>query len=124
MTNDALKMFEATGLTEEDLAREMARLEREMDAGRQPFVRYMDNRLAIFKEVQEELELVSGQNINEFLFDVILRKQVAHVKMLATIKKAMEVTKPVPKPKHSNECKSFGIRGACPACLAKQSATK
>lgn len=119
MSHETDKIIEKAGMSKEDVVKMMGKLERDMDAGTQPYVVYQGSRMALFEEVRDDLELVNGQTINLFMLEVILQKQVAHVQMLAVLKKAADATRPAPKLKHSDSCKSFGIRGDCPACQAK-----
>lgn len=116
MTHKLAEVLKLLGIDEDEFARDLAKAEHLMDIGKAKHVVYNGHRLAVIDEVFTEMELVNGQTINGYLFEVILRKQIAFAEMRATLEKVQKATAPK---KHSDDCKSFGIRGECPACLAK-----
>lgn len=62
-------------LTVEDI-KALAGLERDMDAGRQPYVMMGGSRLSVMPEVMEELGLETSQTINHSIFIAILQAQI------------------------------------------------
>ena len=73
-----------------EMIREIAALERRMDAGEQPFVKLGDERMAVMQEVMEELGLESGQTVPRFLFNKILEASIGVCKSQIAMK---ELTK-------------------------------
>lgn len=58
-------------LTKEQI-RLLAKLEREMDAGIQPFVLFGKGRLAVNPDAMKEFDLEQGQTINLAIFNAIM----------------------------------------------------
>lgn len=57
----------------------LARLERDMDQGRQPYVMWHGDRLSVPHAIMESLQLVNGQIISDPLFTAITQERIAHV---------------------------------------------
>ena len=60
-----------------DQVRELARLERDMDAGEQPFVILNGMRIAVMPEIMRHFELVTGQTISMTLCMEITQASIA-----------------------------------------------
>lgn len=60
--------------------RMLAEQEREMDAGRVPFVRLRDQRMAMTASAMAEFGLKAGQTINDQIFMGILRFNLAELR--------------------------------------------
>lgn len=67
----------------------LAELERKMDTGEQPFVVSNGQRMAVSKEIMNELKLTKGQAVNNQIMIAILQLNIAHCKTQIAIDNAM-----------------------------------
>lgn len=73
-------------LTTEQI-RDLAKLERDMDAGRQPFVVWGGQRRSVTPAVMTELGLEAGQTVSDALAEAILRAHIAVCEAQIALKK-------------------------------------
>ena len=83
-------------MLDKDIIRAMAEAERMMDEGKLPWVwapgpQGISERMAVSEEVMEDLNLVTGQNVNSMIRDAILVSNLEHLgKKLAKMAQEME----------------------------------
>ena len=68
----------------------LAQVERDMDSGKQPFVIYAGDRLAVMQETMDEIELVTGQTISKNIFVNLMQMQLAQLRTELAIQKAQK----------------------------------
>jgi antitoxin component of MazEF toxin-antitoxin module len=83
-------------MLDKDIIRAMAEAERMMDEGKLPWVwapspEGISERMAVSQEVMDDLNLVTGQNVNSMIRDAILVSNLEHLgKKLAKMAQEME----------------------------------
>lgn len=66
----------------------LAEIERDMDAGRQPYVVYGGSRMAVEPDQLQEFGLVSGQTINHTIARALMEWRVAKIQAAIALKEA------------------------------------
>jgi hypothetical protein len=69
--------------------RMLAKIERDMDSGRQPYVIALGNRMAVQQLVMDEMGLVSGQTISHEMVIAVMQATLALDKACAEIEEAI-----------------------------------
>jgi hypothetical protein len=66
---------------------QLAELERRMDVGEQPFVRWLGHRLSVFPNVMTEFGLQSGQTVSDFIAGKIMEAHLASIQAKIALRK-------------------------------------